>query len=286
MTDNINGAPSPTEQTRINEGPQTINLSETARQYEGIFKGATEKGGLPARELTADTLISIPMPSGQTMSGVPLRAAERMGYVERDEHGNYREKVQTAEAPTQDPAKEQVPLPDAKAEQLLGDLFQACQNAGVDPVAMVSPGALNQADKNSAISKIAAHSGNPIGAVKASFDVVLKSAATQIVTTVQGEGVDPVAFMQWASTHENHLLNGAHLRHLHGNLEGYRQLAQKYRVIKGMGPSREPIAGQGQVTVLSHGKTNTGQPFVEVRLPNGKTAQVSESNARRQGWVR
>src|SRR5947207_3113375 len=103
---------------RVNDGSSiSVSTADLPPKYSGIFATAMTPTGFPARELTPETRINIPMPSGKIMEGVPLRVAENAGLIERDENGKYREKVAGEPEATNDAPNAPVPLPDEKAEQ-------------------------------------------------------------------------------------------------------------------------------------------------------------------------
>src|SRR5207244_5121999 len=93
---------------------------------------------------------------------------------------------------------------------------------------------------------------------------------------------DSAAFFKWAWATQPHQLKGAHLRHFQGRLDGYRQLVRTYMSAKGI--QTGAAVGQGNVTVVG-ARTVGGKNVITVRTGTGKTIEVSEANARQQGWL-
>jgi hypothetical protein len=288
MTDSTS-TPSPSApqmEVRVNDGSNhVVSVQDVSPKFSGIFEGAMTKTGFPANELTPDTLIKLPMPSGAIMEGVTLAQAERVGMVARDKDGNYYEvqQGQQQEAP-RDPDREQVTLPDAMAEQHLGDLFEGCKAVGVDPQTLITDLIADPTRTPAVLEKIAAHHGVPHAAVDAAYRHALKSAFQQAHATVREMGIaDSAAFFDWAEATYPSQTNGAYLRHLQGRLDGYRQLARRYMDAKGISGG---TTGQAKVTVLGIREVPGGRKVVTVRTANGNTIEASEGNARLQGWIR
>jgi hypothetical protein len=288
MTDSTS-TPSPSApqiEVRVNDGSNhVVSVQDVSPKFSGIFEGAMTKTGFPANELTPDTLIKLPMPSGAIMEGVTLAQAERVGMVARDKDGNYYEvqQGQQPEAP-RDPDREQVTLPDQKAEQYLGDLHQACVDVGVDPQSLVLELIADPTRTPKVLEKIAQHHNAPHDAVVATYKHVLTSAFQQAHATVREMGIaDSTAFFDWAEATHPTETKGAYMRHFAGRLDGYRQLARRYMDAKGI---RGATTGQAKVTVLGIREVPGGRKVVTVRTANGNNIEVSEGNARLQGWIR
>ena len=293
----VNNAPNQ-EVKAIDINPQALlemTQQDSARRYgkvtesdlvaprPGVLATARDKTGMVAQAITPSSVINfngIEMTVDRAVKVGILRSDGQGGYQEVSQAERVAQQAQTEQKRQDQLADQMAPGVnlrdiDSDAPELLEGLINGVESSGfsMEQIAMEMIGK-PELFRNQTFPSIAKKLGANPQLLADQLNQVGAAVIAQVKATVKPLGVDADEFVDWADK-QGSKGAAAYAQAFRGNFMPIKQMVAKFKETNAQGRS-----GSDRVYL-----TPQGRRVVSVKMPNGRTQEISEATAIRMGFI-